>query len=169
MELIFAEYYRSQRIPADDPQIIYLFSIGRGLAAHYNPAYVHVIAAPQGQGQQARDWIVSNSTISELDTEFRNMEKPVSAEEEQVGVDRLLDQVAQKTLSWAKVQFAGRLQPRANYYCRYRGQHCASEGDCTRIRTFDHTICRCGYDYVCVTDDEPVPPYPCHIGISCVG
>lgn len=98
-ELILAEYSRSQRIPADDPQIIYLFSIGRGLAAHYNPAYVHVIAAPQEQGQQARDWIVSNSTTSELDTEFRNMEKPVSAEEEQVGVDRLLDQVAQETLS----------------------------------------------------------------------
>lgn len=168
-ELVLAEHFGSQLIPADDPERAYLFSMGRGLSARYDPEYVQKGQASKGPGGETRKWTISNSTIDELDTQFRNVAKPITPEEEQVGVEKLLDEIAQLTLDWAHREFFGRLQPqaRANYYCKYKEQHCTHATDCTTVRTIQRYECHCTY-YTCVTQDEPVPPYPCHIGIRCI-
>lgn len=95
-DLIRAEYYGRQSIPCDDPTGVYLFSAGHGLTARYHPDMANLIIASE---QVSAVSPISSKTIAQLDVQFRNMERPVSAEEAAT-IEGILEYVARDYISW---------------------------------------------------------------------
>jgi hypothetical protein len=95
-ELIVSEWTGKLFIPSDDPENVYLISIGRGITAQCNPDYVKEMV------EYAGPLHVSEKTMSEMDAEYRNKAQKHSPEEEKAKLEEFLNEVAAKHLAWAE-------------------------------------------------------------------
>ncbi|KAI5259483.1 hypothetical protein E4T42_00056 [Aureobasidium subglaciale] len=102
-QLIVAEAHGRQATPSDDPDNLYLFSAGHGLAARFNPLYRQKTLDSQSTVPEAiRTTSISNrTTIEEIHNLYLNMPATSGSdgEEEQLSMspkDLIVDNGAHK-------------------------------------------------------------------------
>lgn len=97
-ELIAAEIFGFSCHPADDPKGRYLFSVGRGLIAKFNPLYVEMSIEMNG------DPPIRKETISELDAMYRELSvgDRYTPEELAIMIEETLNEVVHDYVEWEK-------------------------------------------------------------------
>ncbi|KAI5197391.1 hypothetical protein E4T39_07349 [Aureobasidium subglaciale] len=102
-ELIAAEHYDRQARPSDDPENLYIFSVGHGLTARLNMEHQQNYLRDETDEDVAfRDAYAPNRiTVEEMHNRYLSMERP-SALDDQRFLEELLHQVAVDAVSWWK-------------------------------------------------------------------
>jgi hypothetical protein len=153
-ELITAELYGRKAIPSDDPENLYLFSVGHGLTARCNPEFFASI-----RHQDAG--FVLHQTIAELHDEYITQPRKSTPEDREF-VESSLNAAATGSTSWWNGLILGSqtlTRRQQGYYCKNKGQVCGNTDDCSKIKTIQRLLCECTASNTCQTDNLPVPPY----------